>query len=106
MTGSGEWVQMFEGVRRRIVVDGNQLMIVFVQLDAGSVVPMHSHVHEQITYLLSGRLHFEFGDGRTQILDEAGHTAHMPSNVPHKVTTLEAATVLDVFSPPREDFRK
>jgi quercetin dioxygenase-like cupin family protein len=94
---------MFEGVRRRIVADGDRLMLIYVELAQNAVVPEHHHIHEQITYLLSGKVEFTVG-GQTSIL-LPGQSAHMAPNVPHKVVALEASVVIDAFSPPREDFR-
>lgn len=34
----------------------------------------------------------------------AGDSFYLATNVPHAVETLEATTVLDTFSPPREDY--
>lgn len=99
-----EWVEMVPGVRRRIREDGEHLMLVEVHLDNGAVVPEHAHVHEQITFVISGHLAFKL-DGKDVDLP-AGGTLRMPSNVRHGVTALENTVVLDVFSPPREDFRK
>jgi quercetin dioxygenase-like cupin family protein len=98
-----EWVQMLPGIKRRILVDGEHLMLVQVALDAGAVVPAHQHVHEQITYVLEGHLDFTV-DGQLHVV-RTGDSVHMASNVPHQVTAHVNSRVLDVFSPPREDFR-
>jgi quercetin dioxygenase-like cupin family protein len=98
-----EWVQMMPGVKRRIVVDGERLMLVQVELEARAVVPTHQHMHEQITYLLEGQLDVTVG-GQQRIL-RAGECVHMPPNVPHQVIALMDSRLLDAFSPPREDFR-
>ncbi len=98
-----EWVQMMPGIKRRILVDGDQLMLVQVELDAHAVVPSHQHVHEQITYVLDGHLDFTVG-GQLHVV-RTGDSVHMASNVPHQVTAHVNSRVLDIFSPPREDFR-
>jgi quercetin dioxygenase-like cupin family protein len=99
-----EWVIMTEGVKRQIRVDGEKMMLVEVRFEAGAAVPQHSHPHEQISYVASGRMLFTV-DG--QVVEVAsGDSLHLPSNVPHAARALEASTVLDTFSPPREDFRK
>ncbi|MBM4423831.1 MAG: cupin domain-containing protein [Chloroflexi bacterium] len=99
-----EWVQMMAGVKRRIKADGEKLMLVEVRFEAGAAVPAHSHPHEQISYVVSGRFEFTV-DGKAVIV-AAGESLHLPSNVPHAARALEASTALDAFSPPREDFRK
>ncbi len=97
------WVKIAEGVRRRIVADGEKLMVVEVQLDMGASIARHQHPHEQISYVLSGRVRFEV-EGQPKEVSTGG-TIHLPSNVPHAVTALENSLVLDMFSPPREDLR-
>lgn len=74
-----------------------------VELAAGSVVPTHQHPHEQLSYVLSGRIDFTVG-GETRVMGP-GDCALIPGNVPHSVRALTAARVLDTFTPVREDYR-
>ena len=87
---------------RQLVV-GDQIMVARVLLKKGCVVPEHSHHNEQITYILEGALKFDI-DGR-QIVVGAGEVLCIPSNMPHRAEALEDTVDLDVFTPPREDFR-
>src|SRR5258706_8518830 len=95
------WITMVPGIRRQTLVAGERMMQVLVMLEAGSHLPEHQHPHEQITYVLRGRLRMLIGG----VLHElgAGDTAYMPGGTPHAVDTLEDALVIDTFSPPRED---
>jgi len=90
--------------RRRVV--GQQAMVSHVLLKKGCFVPTHAHVNEQITCILSGRLHFMLGDenasSREELTLASGEVLHLPSNVPHSAEALEDTIVLDVFSPPSE----
>jgi quercetin dioxygenase-like cupin family protein len=96
-------VEMFPGVVRRTLTDGDCLMLIEVTIERGGVVPMHTHPHEQTGYLISGRFLFELGDEKREI--GPGDCWLVPSNVPHQVTALEPCLVVDIFSPPREDYR-
>jgi quercetin dioxygenase-like cupin family protein len=96
-------VEMLPGVVRRTLTDGDRLMLIEVTLEDGAVVPMHTHPHEQTGYLISGRFLFELGDEKREI--GSGACWLVPSNVPHQVTALERCVALDIFSPPREDYR-
>ena len=96
-------VEMFPGVVRRTLTDGERLMLIAGTLDDGAVVPMHTHPHEQTGYLVSGRLLFELGDEKREL--KAGDSWLVPSNLPHEVTALEPCVFIDVFSPPREEYR-
>jgi quercetin dioxygenase-like cupin family protein len=96
-------VEMLPGGTRRTLNSSERLMLIEVALDKGAVVPSHNHPHEQIGYLVSGRLLFELGDERRELA--AGDSWLVPPNVPHRVTALEPSLAIDVFSPPREEYR-
>jgi quercetin dioxygenase-like cupin family protein len=97
------WVVMAEGVRRRILSDGEKLMLVEVHGDAGAVVKRHSHPHEQASFIARGRAVFTIGE---QTIEAAqGDVIPIPSHIPHSVVFVEDCIVIDTFSPPREDFR-
>ena len=96
-------VEMLPGVVRRTLNAGERTMLIEVTLAQGAVVPSHSHPHEQIGYLASGRLLFEVGDERRELAP--GDSWLVPSDVPHQVTALEVSVAIDVFSPPREEYR-
>jgi quercetin dioxygenase-like cupin family protein len=88
-------------LQRQFVV-GQNLMLSRVLLKKGCVVPEHSHVNEQLTYILEGALKFWI-DGK-EIVVRAGEVLAIPSNVPHKAEALEDTVDLDVFNPPRADW--
>ena len=96
---------MLEGVTRKILAHSENIMMVEVSLGKGIVLPKHAHVHEQVTYVIKGRLEFEV-DGQKRIM-KAGDSVYMGSNIEHMVVVLEDdALVVDVFTPQREDFLK
>jgi quercetin dioxygenase-like cupin family protein len=74
-----------------------------VRLVEGAVVPMHSHPHEQVTYVVEGRFEFTVGDETTVL--EPGMAAMIPSGAMHGGRTLTACKVVDVFAPARDDYR-
>ena len=91
-----------EGMTRKVLLHGGKLMAVEFTFAAGTVIPPHSHPHEQIGYFVKGRFEMTVG-GETRVV-EAGDSYYAPSGVLHGVKVLEDGMVLDVFSPPREDF--
>ena len=95
-------IEMFEGVSRRTLNAGERTSIHEIAIAAGCVVPMHTHPHEQIGYLVAGRVRFELGDEVKEL--SAGDSWIIPSEVPHEVTALEDAVALDIFSPAREEY--
>jgi quercetin dioxygenase-like cupin family protein len=74
-----------------------------VDLEPGSVVPMHTHPHEQTGTLISGRMRFEIGDETFEL--EPGRRVDDPGGVPHEAAGIDKCRVVEVFSPPREDWR-
>jgi quercetin dioxygenase-like cupin family protein len=101
---SFELQKIWEGVHVR-VLHGDRITLGVVELDPGSHVPEHQHENEQLGICLSGSLVFRVGD-ETRDLGPGG-TWSIPSNVPHEVHVgPEGAVVLDVFVPPRDDWRE
>ena len=96
--------QVKEGLGRRLVT-GERMMLAHIYLDKGSVVPLHSHDNEQLTYVLEGALHFWLGEDESEeVVVRAGEVLHIPSRVPHKAVALEDTLDVDVFCPPRQDW--
>lgn len=75
-----------------------------VTLEAGTIAPIHSHPHEQWTFILEGEMEFTL-DGETQML-LPGMGACIPSNTLHGARAVTACKVIDVFTPVREDYRE
>ena len=91
-----------DGLSRKVEAYNDNAMIVEVHFDVGTTAPMHHHVHEQITYVMSGKFEFTVG-GKTYIVG-AGDSLYKQPNIEHGATCLETGTLLDVFTPHREDF--
>ena len=86
----------------RQMITGENLMLARVLLKKGCVVPEHSHINEQLTYILDGALKFWI-DGK-EIVVRAGEVLCIPPHMPHKAEALEDTVDLDVFYPPRQDW--
>ncbi len=71
----------------RQFVSGERSMLARLVLRKGSIVPLHSHENEQITYILEGTLKF-IVQGE-EIIVRAGEVLVIPSNVPHSAEALE-----------------
>jgi quercetin dioxygenase-like cupin family protein len=83
---------------------GERLMLSLVELQPHAVVAMHSHPHEQMGLLLEGELEFTIGGQTQRVLP--GQMWRIPGGVPHGcVAGDKPARALDVFSPPREDYK-
>jgi quercetin dioxygenase-like cupin family protein len=86
---------------RQLIV-GHQVMLARVLLKKGCIVPLHSHVNEQLSYILEGALKF-YIDGK-EIVVRAGEVLTIPPNMPHKAEAMEDTVDLDIFNPPRADW--
>jgi quercetin dioxygenase-like cupin family protein len=92
------------GISRRLI-SGKGVMIAHVYLKKGDDVPQHSHMNEQITYILQGALQFWLGPkGDREVTVRAGEVLVIPSNLEHRALALEDTLDVDVFNPPREDW--
>lgn len=90
------------GVTRRILAHDGNMMAVEVNFEQGAIGPMHNHPHEQLTYVLSGE--FEFTIGEEKHVVRAGDTLYKQPNIMHGCVCLKPGTLLDTFTPIREDF--
>jgi quercetin dioxygenase-like cupin family protein len=80
-------------------------MLSLVEINPGSVVPMHSHPHEQAGIVVEGEFEFIIGGEKRRV--KPGDMYIIPGGVPHSAIGLDKkALVLDIFSPPREDYQK
>ena len=86
----------------RQVIHGVNTTIARLEITKGAVVPLHHHVNEQMSMMLSGSLRFVV-DGVESIV-KAGEVMVIPPNAPHMVEALEDSLVIDVFSPVRADW--
>lgn len=110
-----KWLPMFKHIRwkdvqqeklnpfiDRQMITGDQLMFARILLKKGCVVPEHSHVNEQMTYIVEGALKFWI-DGK-ELVVRGGEVLCIPANMPHKAEALEDTLDMDIFYPPRQDW--
>ena len=91
-------------VSRKIRAAGGGLMMVEVFFKAGAVGALHRHVHEQVSYCLSGEFEFTIEGQKTRL--KARDSVYVPSSVLHGALCLSEGRLLDIFTPQREDFLK
>jgi quercetin dioxygenase-like cupin family protein len=91
-----------EGIERQMIW-GERVMVCRLKLAPRVVTAVHSHPHEQITLVERGRVEFVV-DGQRRVVS-AGDVLVFPPHCEHGATMLDEEVVLvDIFSPPREDF--
>lgn len=85
-------------------VAGEKLMAMFGRVEPNASLPLHSHPHEQITYVLEGAIHFQVGN--------EGHDLHpgeglvIPGGVTHGGVRVgpEGCRFVEIFTPLREEY--
>jgi quercetin dioxygenase-like cupin family protein len=102
LDASAEWENVANGVRRKVLANGDDLMIVRVEFEKGAVGAVHHHPHRQATYVARGSFEATVG-GKTRTLNE-GDTFFAAADVPHGVVALSAGALIDTFTPARKDF--
>lgn len=90
----------FVGLTGR-VLQGQYQTIVFWSLKAGTELPEHHHVNEQIAIIQKGEMWITIG-GDTMKL-QVGMVARIPSNVPHSAVAISDCLITDIFQPARTD---
>ena len=100
-----ELTQM-KGLTTKILtgLQGEKMMMVLNYTLPGHTVPKHSHPHEQIGMVYSGKAKLQIGNEEKIV--EKGNFYCIPSNVEHSDTCIgdEPFVMLDIFCPIREDF--
>ena len=93
-----------EGISTRIFV-GDNVMISVARLDANAAGRVHSHDEKQWGLLLEGDC-VRMQDGE-EFAVEVGDFWCTPGGVEHGIRAgASGATIMDIFSPPREEYRK
>jgi len=95
-------VQASKGVTRRVLAYSPQIMAVEIKFEAGGIGEIHTHSHDQVSYIVSGVFLYT-NDGDTKEV-RAGDSLYFAPGTEHGVECIEAGCLLDVFTPLREDF--
>jgi quercetin dioxygenase-like cupin family protein len=90
------------GLRRQVMSYSPAMMLVRHTMTSGWVGARHSHPHEQMVYIVRGRIRFEHPGGVIEA--GPGDSFLVPGNVEHQASALEDSEVLDIFTPMREDY--
>src|SRR5690554_4234576 len=90
------------GLKRKILAYNDHLMVVKVAFETGALGYEHAHVHDQVTYCLSGEFKYQL-EGATYYL-KAGDSVVVHGNQKHGLECLKEGVLLDIFAPARKDF--
>jgi quercetin dioxygenase-like cupin family protein len=99
---TGKSRQLVEGVELTTLVHGEKTLMGQFKIAKGSIIPNHSHPHEQTGVMISGKLRFNVDEKIWDV--ETGDSWCLPGNIKHSVEAIEDSIVIEVFSPVREDY--
>lgn len=92
-----------ESVTRQVLADHPELMVVAFRFDrAEAIGAVHDHPHVQSTFVQSGRFRYILGEEEREI--GPGESLVIPSGLPHGCVCIEPGTLIDCFTPRRDDF--
>ena len=95
------YFEPFEGLRGKLIHTDAQT-IVFWEIKKEIDLPVHQHLHEQISFVTKGQLELTI-ENNTQVMTK-GMVAIIPSNTKHSARALTDVELTDLFTPIREDF--
>ena len=91
------------GVHFDLLAVGERAVVTRMRFQVGVNAPTHAHPHEQAGYVVSGRYRQTIA-GAIQEL-HPGDSYAIPGGIEHAMEVLEDGQVIDVFTPPRDEFR-
>lgn len=89
-------------VKRKTLVHGDKTLMVEIRLEPGAELPIHSHIHEQTGYLISGKIELLIGDRVLTTLP--GDSWCIKGDQEHGLRALDNSVVIEVFAPVREEY--
>jgi len=98
-------VQAAPGRERRVAHTENLMMVTWEFTDGPAVEPdaLHTHPHEQVTYIVEGQVQFFIGEDSTRL--EPGDMVVVDPEQPHSIQTLTPRVrLIDTFTPLRDEF--
>lgn len=98
-----EPIEVIKGFRAKFI-HTDSMTLGYWDTDKDAVLPIHKHIHEQITQVEEGEFELTI-DGKTNIYKK-GMVAVIPPNVPHGGRAITACKLFDIFLPVREDYKK
>jgi quercetin dioxygenase-like cupin family protein len=96
-------IETLEGVHRRTMATTDEAMLCEFYLQRGAIIPEHSHMNDQVGYVISGKIEITVGE-QVRVC-QSGDSYAVPGGVAHSAQVLADSLVIDVFSPPRQDYR-
>lgn len=94
--------KVFKGVSLDSLAVGEKSQVAKMNYVEGNYASPHQHSNEQSGYVISGKYELTIGDNKYVL--SAGDSYSIPGNKVHSFRVIEAGEVIDVFTPPRQDY--
>ncbi len=96
-------IEQLTGIYRRTMATTDKMMLCEFFLERESAIPEHQHPHDQVGYVVFGKIEFVAG-GQMRIC-MPGDTYQIPGGVVHSARALVDSLVVEIFAPPRDEYR-
>ena len=101
-TSDDDYIEVFDGIKRKTLVYGDNTLLTEFKLEKGKILPAHNHPEEQTGYLVSGHITLIIDGERHDI--KPGDSWAIPGEAEHDAETIEDSVAVEIFSPVREDY--
>jgi quercetin dioxygenase-like cupin family protein len=95
--------RQFKGIDFLVGATGERMMVTLMTFKKGQEGGTHSHPNEQSGYCIRGRFVLTIKNISSTIEPDDSYV--IPADAPHSYRILEDSLAVEVFSPPREDYR-
>ena len=98
------YTEILKGIKIKTINYGNKMLMSEFLLKKNTLLPRHSHPHEQSGYLVKGSIRL-FINGTSKLL-KPGDNWCIAENIEHHAEIIEDSVAVEVFSPVRRDYLK
>ena len=99
-----DFQKILEGVFIKTLVLGKSTLMSEFRLSKNAIIPLHSHPYEQTGYLISGSIILHIDDKKYEM--KKGDSWCIHESCPHLAEVRDDSVILEIFSPPRDDYKK
>jgi quercetin dioxygenase-like cupin family protein len=101
--GESGYIDAMDGIKRKTLAYGDNMLLTEFRLEGGKTLPMHRHPQEQTGYLVSGHIILTI-EGKPHDM-KPGDSWSISGNVEHGAAVIKDSVAIEVFSPVREDYK-
>ena len=97
-----DYKEIIPGVKLKTLTYGEKTLLSEFLIEQGISLPKHHHPCEQTGYLVSGAMILTIGDKTYEV--SPGDSWAIKSDVIHSAAAIADSTVVEVFSPVRQEY--